>query len=218
MLNSQQHDSSKFLKSNLLYLFSFFMLLNLAFEISSNELKHTIYGDIDTYSASNNLNMVIEIPAGTNKKIEYDYPSNTFKIDLIDNKERVIDFLPYPGNYGYVPSTNMNVDQGGDGDALDIILISQSIGTGTIIEVIPIGIILLSDSGENDSKIIAIPANKDLRVINADNYINFSNDYPAIKDIIKLFFLNYKKNNPVKFISWGDEKKAVEQITKWSLK
>ena len=115
-----------------------FLEFAISFEISSNELKHTInYEDIDTYSASNNVNMVIEIPAGTNKKIEYDKNLNDFFIDKMDGVDRVINFLPYPGNYGFIPSTKMDKKRGGDGDALDILLISESMDTGTIVDVIP---------------------------------------------------------------------------------
>ena len=63
------------------------------------------------------VQVVVEIPAGTNQKIEFDYKDGTFKVDQIDGKDRVIDFLPYPGNYGFVPGTLMDKERGGDGDA-----------------------------------------------------------------------------------------------------
>ena len=77
------------------------------------------------------LQMIVEIPAGTNQKIEFDYNDGTFKVDQIDGKDRVIDFLPYPGNYGFIPNTLMDKERGGDGDALDILVIGESVATGT---------------------------------------------------------------------------------------
>jgi len=67
---------------------------------------------------------VIEIPSGTNRKIEYNPNTERFEIDVKNGKERVIDFLPYPGNYGFIPSTMMDENRGGDGDALDILVIA----------------------------------------------------------------------------------------------
>ncbi|MDA9133798.1 inorganic diphosphatase, partial [Gammaproteobacteria bacterium] len=61
-----------------------------------------------TFSKNGFLQMVVEIPAGTNKKIEYDKNINEFFIDKIDGVDRVINFLPYPGNYGFIPSTKMD--------------------------------------------------------------------------------------------------------------
>lgn len=176
------------------------------------------YIEIKTFSNNGFLQMVVEIPAGTNKKIEYDKNLNDFFIDKIDGVDRVINFLPYPGNYGFIPSTQMDKERGGDGDALDILLISESINTGTILDVIPIGLLVLQDSNEIDTKIIAVPVNKSLKIINAKNYSDLNKDYLILKDIIKLWFTNYKGDGVVKFIKWGDEIDAKVEINKWALK
>lgn len=176
------------------------------------------YIEIKTFSKNGFLQMVVEIPAGTNKKIEYDKNLNDFFIDKIDGVDRVINFLPYPGNYGFIPSTQMDKERGGDGDALDILLISESINTGTILDVIPIGLLVLQDSNEIDTKIIAVPVNKSLKIINAKNYSDLNKDYLILKDIIKLWFTNYKGDGVVKFIKWGDEIDAKVEINKWALK
>lgn len=185
------------------------------FAFSLNALNYT---EVKTFSKEGFLQMVVEIPAGTNQKIEYDEDLNDFIIDKIDGVDRVINFLPYPGNYGFIPSTKMNKERGGDGDSLDILLISESIDTGTVLNVIPIGILVLQDSNEIDTKIIAITAEENLRIINAINYSDLNKDYLALQNIIKLWFINYKGNGIVKFIKWGDETDAKSEINKWSLK
>jgi inorganic pyrophosphatase len=172
------------------------------------------YGDLATYSADGHLQMIVEIPAGTNKKIEYDYETNTFPPDVKNGVARVIDFLPYPANYGFIPSTLMDQTRGGDGDALDILLISEHTPSGTVIEVEPIGVIVLSDNGENDTKIIAIPAEESLRVFDVNSYGQLSENYAPIKEIIKLWFLNYKGEEPMKFERWGDQNSARAIIQK----
>jgi len=175
------------------------------------------YSKLETYSTDKHLQMVVEIPAGTNKKIEYDYGKNIFLVDLVNQKERIIDFLSYPGNYGFIPSTLMNKENGGDGDALDVLLLSETLETGTLIDIIPIGMLVLEDSGENDSKIIAIPVKKDIQIIKASSYEEFCQNYIAIKNIIELWFLNYKGNSAIKFIRWEDEIAAKKEVDKWSL-
>lgn len=176
------------------------------------------YGALTTYSTDGHLQMVVEIPAGTNKKFEYNYESRTFPADIKNGNDRVISFLPYPGNYGFIPSTKMDRDRGGDGDALDILLLSEHLPTGTIIEVLPIGIIVLQDSGENDSKIIAIPIDKRLRVLDIKNYEQLHSEFFDIKNLIQLWFLGYKRSNSVQLIEWRNETAANAEIDKWRLK
>ena len=181
-----------------------------------------VYADIfyqaKPFSDESVLQMVVEIPAGTNKKIEYDKFKNEFLINKINGSDRVINFLPYPGNYGFIPSTLMDKGRGGDGDALDILLISEQLDTGTILRVIPIGLLVLEDSGELDTKIIAIPASKSLQVIDATSFVELNANYPALITIIKLWFLSYKDAGKMKFIRWGDEVAALNEINKWRIK
>jgi len=199
-------------KSSLGYILISITLL-LPFSLNANN-----YMELKTFSKNGFLQMVVEIPAGTNRKIEYDKNINEFFIDKIDGVDRVINFLPYPGNYGFIPSTKMDKERGGDGDSLDIFLISESINTGTILDVIPVGVLVLQDSNEIDTKIISVPVNKSLKIIDSENYSDFNEDYLILKDIIKLWFTNYKGDGVVKFIKWGDEIDAKAEIHKWALK
>jgi len=64
------------------------------------------------------INAVIEIPAGTNQKIEFNTENERFEADQLKGKDRVIDFLPYPANYGFIPSTLMDTDRGGPSPSL----------------------------------------------------------------------------------------------------
>ena len=111
--------------------------------------------------------------------------------DIKNGKERVIDFLSYPGNYGFIPSTLMDEELGGDGDALDILVIAESLETGDTISVIPIGTLLLNDSGELDTKIIAVPADPKKQVIQATDYQTFTVKYNMAQRIVENWFLNY---------------------------
>ena len=65
-----------------------------------------------TINFSNNYTAIVEIPAGTNKKFEYNYNTKTFEIEIINGLERTINYLPYPGNYGFINNTYMNLKLG----------------------------------------------------------------------------------------------------------
>ncbi len=196
-----------------LYKYNLFLFFLLVLIVSSCENNDP--GLLPAYSENNILQAVIEIPAGTNHKLEYNYNLKKIIVDSVDGKKRIIDFLPYPGNYGFIPSTKMDKKRGGDGDALDVLIISESKVSGSIIEIIPIGVLLLNDSGETDTKIIAVPFNEDIRIIEAINFIELSGKYPKVKQIIEEWFLNYKGKGRVELLGWKDEKAALLEVKKW---
>lgn len=197
---------------------SYFFLKSIAlYLVASLFIQCNSQVDIDklpTYSSKGNLNCIIEIPAGTNKKIEYNKETKAFEIDQRDGKDRVINFLPYPGNYGYIPGTYSDPKKGGDGDGLDVLIISEAIPTGTIVEAIPIGMLKLIDAGEYDYKIICIPTDTALRTITATTFKALQTEYPGLTDIIQDWFLGYDpKDNPTTK-GWANEIEAKEEIKK----
>ena len=159
---------------------------------------------------SNSLNAIIEIPAGTNIKYEYNYDSQNFEAQIVDGQKRIINYLPYPGNYGFIENTFMDPSLGGDGDALDVLVICEALHQSKKINIEPIGILKLLDNGEEDHKIIAIPSN---------NRVSFMKDSipESVKIILKTWFSNYKGVGEMYYISWGDKKEALKEIKKWQL-
>lgn len=170
-----------------------------------------------TFSENNNVNCIIEIPAGSNKKIELDKSSHKFVVDMRNGKERIIDYLPYPGNYGFIASTFSDRANGGDGDPLDVLVICETLKTGTILETKPIGMLRLLDDGEEDFKVICIPAERNLQTVSAETFDEFSEKYPQALEIIETWFINYNPVDPVKILGWGDEKEALAEIQKVSV-
>lgn len=176
--------------------------------------KHIAVYELDAFTPENVLQAVIEIPAGSNAKIEYNSITKTFENDQIDGQDRIIKYLPYPGNYGFIPGTFSDPKTGGDGDALDILVLSPSLPTGTVLQVIPIGVMKLLDNGETDYKIIAIPAEENLQTIQAATLLDLEKSYPQIKEIVTAWFLNYNPNDPSQNLGWENEKKALAEIQK----
>lgn len=173
--------------------------------------------NVPAFSSGDRVHAVIEIPAGTSTKIEYDLDSKTFVPDQRNGKDRVIDFLPYPGNYGFIPGTYSDPKKGGDGDALDILVLCPSLKTGTVVEVIPIGMLNLIDAGEIDTKILAIPADSALQTITAKTLGELREKYPKVEDIILTWFLNYDPVDGAEIKGVSDEQTAME-LVKRSLK
>jgi len=173
------------------------------------------YYELPTYGAAG-LNTVIEIPAGTNHKLEYQEASRQFALDRVDGRDRVVQFLPYPANYGFIPGTKMDVAQGGDGDPLDVLVLCESLPSGTVIETRVIATLLLRDQGAVDTKIIAIPSDSSLQVFPIKDFRDFLLHQDAARQIIETWFLHYKGPNQTQLIRWEDEAYAREEINRWS--
>ena len=171
----------------------------------------------ETFSKEKNVNCIIEIPAGTSKKIELYKNSKKFAVDVHNGKERIIEYLPYPGNYGFIASTYSNPDEGGDGDPLDVLVLCESLKTGTILETKPIAMLRLLDNGEEDFKVICIPSDRKLQTVSAETFTEFSEKYLSAIEIIEMWFINYNPSDRVKIIGWSDEKEALLEIQKLSI-
>ncbi|WP_069807620.1 inorganic diphosphatase [Vulcanisaeta thermophila] len=134
------------------------------------------------------LYVVIEIPAGSNVKYEYEREMGVMMVDRV-----LYAAMAYPYNYGFVPGTLMH-----DGDPLDALVISTvSFAPGTVVRVRPIGVLSMEDEEGLDYKLITAPLIKiDPRLSN----INSINDLPSIMlDQIKHFFEHYKELEPGKW-------------------
>lgn len=178
-------------------------------------IKRINYQSLPANTEDGFYNAVIEIPAGTNKKIEYNKKSKKFEIDQRDGKDRIINFLPYPGNYGYVPGTLMDKERGGDGDAVDILVLAESLPTGTVISVKPIATLMLFDEGEADTKLIAIPVDTSLQTMRITGFEHFMIDYDAARHLIETWFMNYDGLGTNEFRGWKNEDYAEKEIEKW---
>ena len=159
------------------------------------------------------LNAVSEIPAGTVEKRQYDIDTNTVPIDLRNGQPRLIRFLPYPANYGFIPSTRMNKEEGGDGDALDVFVLCGAVPSGTVLEVEPIGIIELLDAGERDDKLVALPVDPALRTVEADDIHELPE---AARNILVTWLLNYDPEDGAELIAVKGKADALATVERWA--
>ena len=178
----------------------------------------TNYYKYPTHSENGNPFVVVEIPAGTNLKYEYDTLKNKFDLErLSDDSPRKIQYLPYPVNYGFVPSTLRSVEDGGDGDPLDVLAISSNIKQGSILEFIPVAIIHMTDDGQEDDKIVGVVVNSEVAVIECKSLSCLESKYPGIIKILETWMSSYDPEGKSVVEGWGDEKEAREYISKWKV-
>jgi inorganic pyrophosphatase len=160
------------------------------------------------------IRAVIEIPAGTCDKRQYDIATNSFPIDKRNGIPRRISFLPYPANYGFIPGTKMDKAQGGDGDALDVFVLCTAQPSGTVMEVEPIGIIELLDAGERDDKVIALPVDRSLLTMDADDI----NELPeAARTILVNWLLNYDPVDGARLVGIKGRAEALAAVERWKV-
>ena len=163
-------------------------------------------GDVD----GGIINVVVEIPQGSNQKIEWDRKIGAMKLDRIEPQ-----IFAKPTNYGFIPQTP---DE--DGDELDALIITDlPLPTGIYMEARVIGVMKFVDDGEVDDKVVVVPADDR----HNGNAIKTLADLPPqlIKQI-EFHFNHYKdlkKPGSTKVGHWGDieEAKAVirESQVRW---
>jgi inorganic pyrophosphatase len=175
------------------------------------------FKDVPIKSKNEKFQVVIEIEAGENDKWEIIKKSGKIKIEKIDQEiPRKIDYLSYPFNYGVIPQTILTVEDGGDGDAVDIVLLGEKVKRGSIVEISILGSINFIDSGDNDLKVIAV--NEDNLIFkDIKDFDDLENKYKGVLDIIKLWFLNYKGQNKVYYdrtLNVNDTKLIIENAHK----
>lgn len=94
------------------------------------------------------INVIIEVPRGSNNKYEIDKETGLIKLDRANYSAAA-----YPFDYGFAPRTYWE-----DGDALDVIVLATyPLSTGILVNVRPVAFMEMTDSGDSDCKIIGVP-------------------------------------------------------------
>ncbi|HEX2405757.1 MAG TPA: inorganic diphosphatase [Nitrososphaeraceae archaeon] len=151
------------------------------------------------------INVVIEIPKGSNIKYEYDLDNGILYVDRILSVEMV-----YPFNYGFIPKTIETLDDNSNNiDSLDVFVIDfDSLQPLSVINCTPIGVILTEDQDGVDSKIIATPIPK---IMNYNNLMDLNDVNPYYINKLKHFIEHHKDLEKEKFVKikeLGDKTKA----------
>lgn len=167
--------------------------------------------NISAISIGNNppedINVIIEVPIGGHPiKYEMNKEAGILEVDRF-----LYTPMTYPGNYGFVPHTLSE-----DGDPIDVLICNtRPLFPSCVINVRPIGVLIMEDNKGQDEKIIALPSpHLTRRFEKIENYT----DLPQITlEQIEHFFSHYKDLEPNKWVKidkWADKDYAKLMITK----
>ena len=171
---------------------------NLTYKIDNNDhyLIGVNFNEIPTHNEDGTINMVVEIPAGSNQKWEVK-KDGILHWDKKDGELRFVDYLAYPANYGMIPGT-----VAGDGDPMDVIVLGPSKPLGSVVRIRPIGVIRAMDGKKRDDKIIAVFHEEELTtdemrkigLYRVTNLVGLQKKYKGIVPILVKFFKYYKRD------------------------
>ena len=157
------------------------------------------------HNPPDDVNVIIEVPIGGEPiKYEMDKAAGTLVVDRFLHTP-----MRYPGNYGFVPHTLSD-----DGDPIDVLVANtRPIVPGAVINVRPVGVLMMQDEAGGDEKVLAVPMPKlTKRYAHVMNYT----DLPEISlKQVQHFFEHYKDLEPgkwVKVLGWGDAAEAKRMI------
>ena len=153
---------------------------------------------IDAISIGDNppedVNVIVEVPVGgTPITYELAKEAGTLVVDRF-----LYTPMAYPGNYGFVPHTLSE-----DGDPIDVLICNtRPLVPGCVINVRPIGVLIMEDNAGQDEKVIAVPSHALTKRYDA---VKTASDLPEITlHQIEHFFEHYKDLEPGKWVKIGD--------------
>jgi inorganic pyrophosphatase len=131
------------------------------------------------------VDVVVEIPAGSRNKYEYDHERHVIRLD-----RRLATATAYPVDYGFVPDTLAL-----DGDPLDaLVILDDPTFPGCLVRVRVIGIFRMQDEAGPDAKLVTILEHDPMRTDTFD-----VSDLPhQLLEEIEHFFSVYKALEPGK--------------------
>jgi inorganic pyrophosphatase len=154
----------------------------------------------------NKVNVVIEIPRGSDVKYEIDEKTGYVFVDRF-----LYTSTHYPFNYGFIPQT-----KGDDGDPLDALVITEEpVYPMSVIRARPIGVLTMRDEGGPDAKLVTVPERHIDPIYSQVDTIMQIPEFTRKQ--IEHFFSHYKESEPNKYVKigkWQDAQFAKDLITK----
>ncbi len=148
------------------------------------------------------VNVIVEIPKGRRSKFELDKTTGLLKLDRY-----LYSSAHYPGDYGFIPQTLAE-----DHDPLDIlVMVNEPTFSGCLIEARPLGLFRMTDRGDNDFKVLAVPATD-------PTFAEFRDLWRVPSHFLREvehFFATYKQledAGDVKTLGWHDAATAHAEI------
>jgi inorganic pyrophosphatase len=134
-------------------------------------------------NAPNEINVIVEIPRGSNNKYEIDKETGLIALNRANYSS-----ASFPFDYGFAPQTLWE-----DNDPLDVIVLTTyPLHPGILVKVRPVAVIIMVDSGESDYKVLGVPVFdrrfehvvdlEDLNPHTLREFTHFFETYKTLKD------------------------------------
>lgn len=158
-------------------------------------------------NAPHELNVIIEIPRGSNNKYEIDKETGLIALDRANYGAAA-----YPFDYGFVPQTLWH-----DNDPLDVVVFTTyPLHPGVLVKVRPVGVMKMIDDGDSDWKILGVPIEdrrwddtQDLKDLNKHTLLEIKDFFENIK--------NLKGKKVIVTIEGFDDKHRAQEAIKTSI-
>jgi inorganic pyrophosphatase len=155
------------------------------------------------------MQVVVEMPAGTNHARRYDPATHTFVPVRRAGLDLVVEFLPCPGNLGFVPGTQV----GAAAQPVPALVLAEAQEAGTVLEVLPIGLLTLDDTGQLLNVVLVVPARPSQQILpEVKTWQDLLARYPGAQTVIQQWFLHQGRSGEVRIVSWKNEKAAEQHV------
>ena len=150
------------------------------------------------------INVLIEIPKGSQNKYELDKEFGVIRLD-----RAFYSAVHSPLDYGFIPQTLSE-----DGDPLDVLVMgNEAVFPGCLVEARPIGLLKMIDSGEPDSKVLSVQE-RNPRFSAIKTLEDIEKYSPHLLQEIGHYFETYKhlQGKKVEVIGWENGDAARKEI------
>ncbi|MBK7407351.1 MAG: inorganic diphosphatase [Saprospirales bacterium] len=151
--------------------------------------------------------MVVETPAGSVQVVQYDPVTEKFVAD-----SAWVAFLPFPANWGFVPSTRMPYQKDKAFAPVQVLVLGERLETGTTVEIHPVGAVILENEGHRNLLVVAVPLDPALRNLAIRDYADLALRYPGVKENLEQWLRQWKGGVPARILDWKDGQYALRFI------
>ncbi len=153
------------------------------------------------------LEAFIEISAGSNIMMSYDLESGELDTIRVNAKPRVLEYLPYPANSGFLLT-----EKDGQDLKLPVWILCQRLNPGEIVEITMLGLLDYTEERVQKSVWLAVPKDETLKTVDATDFKDFIIRYDPVKFMLEYWIKNLNGIGKVSQIVWHDGETAMYRL------
>ena len=148
--------------------------------------EKNFFTDYPTHNLDGTVNVIVEMPAGTTGQYAVDHKSGLMSLEQHEGNPQYLQYLPYPGNYGFIPRTLLGKEFGGSGNPLSAIVLGTSVPRGTVLKARPLGVLNFTEHGKASSKIVLAAVGSPFEKIHSIKRLD--EQFPGVTQILQTWF------------------------------